>query len=336
MRVYTAAFFVLMLPVLATLAFAQDVLHVDAKTIQQHVDHKAFPAYPPIAKAAHIQGTVVFDLRIGTSGKIESMKVVSGHPMLQQAAIDCIKQWTFHPFEDHGGPVIAEGLYSIIFVLGDGGGSTRKSAEDSHSANQQSHAAPSQIITVRVKSETSIQGVDPKTEQQFQEHDDACKDGILSKEFNDLTVSECRQTAMLADDLPMEGNYVAKRFAYVYAASAYADIGDFKGALPWAVKAVDVIKLGHDSDSGSSAAYEIKGLIEGNLEDLLAADRDLAAAEDYERKGILDTEKDSPNVIENYRRVLARDLRYHAKVLQGLNRPGEAQKMLDEADQLIK
>ena len=78
MRVCKAAFFALALPALVTCIFAQDALQVDAKTIQQHIDHRVFPAYPQIAKAAHVQGTVVFDLRIGTTGKIESMKVVSG------------------------------------------------------------------------------------------------------------------------------------------------------------------------------------------------------------------------------------------------------------------
>jgi len=49
---------------------AQSALEVDAKAIQQHIDHKAFPVYPPIAKAAQVEGTVVFDLRIGTSAKL--------------------------------------------------------------------------------------------------------------------------------------------------------------------------------------------------------------------------------------------------------------------------
>jgi TonB family protein len=119
MRVYRAAFFVLALPALVTCIFAQDVLQVDANTIQHHVDHRVSAVYPPIAYAAHVQGTVVLDLRIGTSGKIESMDVASRPPLLRQAAIDCVKQWTFHPFEKDGAPVIATGQISIIFVLGD-------------------------------------------------------------------------------------------------------------------------------------------------------------------------------------------------------------------------
>jgi tetratricopeptide (TPR) repeat protein len=266
---------------------------------------------------------VVFDLQIGATGKIEFMRVVSGPAMLQQAAIDCLKQWTFHPFQKDGSSVAAHGQYSILFVLGDSTNTTI------------GHGPPvpqrGQIQTIEVKSENAASGPDTVLNDKFDAVDSACKNGILSKQFNDDTVSKCRQAAMLADELPMDGNYIAKRSAYVYAASAYADIGDFKGALPWAIKAVDVVKLGHDGDSGSSAAYEDKGIIEGNLGDLAAADQDLTAAEDYERKGIAHSEIDSLSSAENYRRILARDLHFHAQVLEKLNRPDEAQKKLDEA-----
>lgn len=104
---------------LAFTVAAQETISVDQAALSQHVDHRVPPAYPPIAKAAHIQGTVVFDVRVGASGKIESMKVLSGPAMLQQAAIDCLKQWTFHPFEKDGAPVPATGQMSIIFILSD-------------------------------------------------------------------------------------------------------------------------------------------------------------------------------------------------------------------------
>jgi hypothetical protein len=110
--------------------------------------------------------------------------------------------------------------------------------------------------------------------------------------------------------------------------------GDLKTALVYAKKAVDVVKLEHDDNSGNNAAYGVRGFVEANLGDLPAADQDLTVAEDYERKGIVHMEIDSPGIAENYRRVLARDLRSHAQVLQGLNRPDEAQKKLDEAAKL--
>lgn len=302
---------------------AQQVIQVDARAIQQHIDHKAFPVYPPIAKAAHIQGTVVFDLRIGTSGKIESMKVVSGHPMLQQAAIDCLKQWTFHPFEKDGSPVVATGQYSIIFVLSDQSNTTVGHGPQS--------AAPIHSVTVRVLSENAAQGPDAELNNKFDDADSACKKDILSRQFNDATVSVCRDAAQLAEKLPTDGNYVARRSAFVYAATAYGDIGDFKSALPWAEKAVEVVNLGHDDNSGSSAAYATKGSVEAYLGDFPGADRDLATAEDFSRKAVEWARQSQFERGNYYERDLAKNLQLHAKVLQSMGRSDEAQKKLDEA-----
>jgi TonB family protein len=308
------------------LASAQEVLSVDKLALNQHVDHRIYPVYPPIAKAARIQGTVEFEVRIGITGQIESMKVISGPAMLQQAAMDALKQWTYHPFEKDGKPVVALGPVSLMFSLG--GGNPPPGAPTSP------QGAPTQTVVVEVKSETPVHENDPMIERQFQESDQACKDGVLSKRSNDSTISSCKHAAELADKMQMEDNYVAKRSAFVYAATAFANNGNLKGALHWATKAAEVVKLGHDDDSGSNAAYSTKGTIEGYLGDLTDADQDLTLAEDYERKGIAEMEKDSPGIAGHYRSVLARDLRFHAQVLQRLNRPDEAQKKLDEAAKL--
>ena len=106
---------------------------------------------------------------------------------------------------------------------------------------------------------------------------------------------------------------------------------DLNTALVFASKAVDVVKLGHDDNSGSNAAYGVRGMVEGNLGDLKGADQDLTIAEDYERKGIAWAEQVQFEHGDSYKRSLAQVLRFHAQVLQGLNRPEEAQKKLDEA-----
>lgn len=313
------AFILLAFSVLSVCCEAQDVLQVTAREIQQHADHKSFPVYPAIAKAAGVQGTVVFDLQIGKSGKIESMKVVSGPPMLQQAAIDCVKQWTFHPFMKAGAAVAARGQYSLIFTLASDSAATNGQTPPS-STDQGSRTKAPQVITVPVKSWTQVQGVDTATEQQFNDADGACKDGVLSHQFNDATVSSCKRAAEFADGFPMENNYITKRSTFVHAATAYGDLGDFQNALIWANKAVAVVELGHDGDSGSEAAYSTRGEVEGLSGDLTAADRDLTKGEELARKAL-----------PNRTATLVRDLRFHAQVLQKLNRGDEAQKKLDEA-----
>jgi hypothetical protein len=70
--------------------------------------------------------------------------------------------------------------------------------------------------------------------------------------------------------------------------------------------------------------------VEGKRGDLAGADQDLTTAEDFGRKGITWAEKEAPNLLKEYNSALALDLHFHAQVLQGLNRPEDAQKKLDE------
>jgi TonB family protein len=53
------------------------------------------PIYPHIAKTARIEGDVRISLIVSTTGTPENVQVMSGHPMLTQAAIDSVKQWRF-------------------------------------------------------------------------------------------------------------------------------------------------------------------------------------------------------------------------------------------------
>jgi TonB family protein len=54
------------------------------------------PKYPTIARQARVQGPVVLQFDVGSSGAAENIRVISGHPMLQQAAVDNVKLWRFH------------------------------------------------------------------------------------------------------------------------------------------------------------------------------------------------------------------------------------------------
>jgi TonB family protein len=66
---------------------------------QQHkisVQKYEFPIYPVIAKQAHISADVKLQLEMLPSGEVQNVRVVTGHPMLTQAAIDTIKKWRFH------------------------------------------------------------------------------------------------------------------------------------------------------------------------------------------------------------------------------------------------
>jgi peptidyl-prolyl cis-trans isomerase A (cyclophilin A) len=79
---------------------------------------KATPVYPVDAKKAGVSGTVVLSAVIGTDGIIKDLQVVSGPDLLQQAALDAVKQWRYRPYLSNGDPVEVRTTVNIIFTLG--------------------------------------------------------------------------------------------------------------------------------------------------------------------------------------------------------------------------
>ena len=75
------------------------------------------PPYPPMAKMARVQGAVVLQALISKQGTIQNLRVVSGHPMLVQAALDAVKQWRYRPYLLNGEPVEVETQITLNFSL---------------------------------------------------------------------------------------------------------------------------------------------------------------------------------------------------------------------------
>lgn len=75
------------------------------------------PSYPPLARAARVQGDVVLTAVISVNGDIENLQLVSGHPMLVPAAITAVKQWRYKPYLLNGQPVEVETTITVIFSL---------------------------------------------------------------------------------------------------------------------------------------------------------------------------------------------------------------------------
>jgi protein TonB len=78
---------------------------------------KVQPTYPPLARQARIQGTVVLQAQISKTGDIENLQLVSGHPMLAPAAIEAVKQWKYKPYLLNGEPVEVETTVQVNFSL---------------------------------------------------------------------------------------------------------------------------------------------------------------------------------------------------------------------------
>ena len=75
------------------------------------------PVYPPLARQARIQGTVVLRAIIAKDGSVENLELVSGHPMLVNAAMDAVKQWQYKPYVLKGAPVEVQTTINVNFVM---------------------------------------------------------------------------------------------------------------------------------------------------------------------------------------------------------------------------
>jgi len=216
---------------------AQEVIEVSARDLMAHrLEVKSALVYPAIAKAARISGTVVVQLDVSAEGAVVSTKAISGHPMLQQAAIDFVKQLTFKPFEKDGVAVGARGQTSVIFTLGEPvvGSGTRTDA-----------GTATQTPEVRAGG-VPVDAAEEATAKTYFEQFTACSTAIRANKHDAETALICRHAADTAATFAPDRRFIEKRSADVYAATALANSGDLVGALRYADRAVDVVKLGHD------------------------------------------------------------------------------------------
>jgi protein TonB len=77
---------------------------------------KPAPAYPAIARAARASGTVTVQVLIDESGRVTSARAVSGHPLLQQSAVQAAYGARFSPTLLSGQPVKVTGVITYNFV----------------------------------------------------------------------------------------------------------------------------------------------------------------------------------------------------------------------------
>jgi len=76
------------------------------------------PLYPALARQARIQGNVVLHAIIDKEGKVAQLEVISGHPLLVQAALDAVKQWRYKPTQLNGDPVEVDTTITVTFTMG--------------------------------------------------------------------------------------------------------------------------------------------------------------------------------------------------------------------------
>lgn len=77
------------------------------------------PIYPDLAKKMHTQGTVTLEAIISKEGRVKDLRVLSGHPLLIQAAVEAVKRWRYQPTLLSGQPVEVIATVTVNFKLSD-------------------------------------------------------------------------------------------------------------------------------------------------------------------------------------------------------------------------
>jgi TonB family protein len=75
------------------------------------------PVYPPVASAARVQGVVIVEVLIGTDGKVQAGQILRAIPLLDQAALDAVRQWEYTPTLMNGVPTPVVMTVTVNFTL---------------------------------------------------------------------------------------------------------------------------------------------------------------------------------------------------------------------------
>jgi periplasmic protein TonB len=90
-------------------------LHQGMKAPHKIVD--VGPAYPPIAQRARVEGVVILEAVIDAQGRVQSVQVLRSIPLLDEAAIDAVRQWRFTPALLNAEPVPVVMTVTVNFTL---------------------------------------------------------------------------------------------------------------------------------------------------------------------------------------------------------------------------
>jgi protein TonB len=95
----------------------EKIVELTPETAEGSLLQRVEPEYPQEARQQRIQGAVVLDVRIGRDGAIQDVKLVSGQPLLANAAIAAVKQWRFKPRMQKGQPVEMQTKVTLNFRM---------------------------------------------------------------------------------------------------------------------------------------------------------------------------------------------------------------------------
>lgn len=273
---------------------------VSESVARQHLTEYPDPIYPPIAKAAGVHGDVILQIVINAMGAVIAEKVISGPAMLQQAALNIVKDWRFTPFQSGDSAVQTTTFLTIPFqIVKSGEGPTA----------EQEKAAQA-WFPLEDKCRTALKA------QNKQEAVDACKQALdMSFKAGDVTNS---------DKLGRLDSHQLYGHALISAGNASDALEQENLAIEEAKKCLT------DTDEEYGMPFFWRAIVEANLGHADAALADFQTAEETHRKAIIHL----PDMKNTYSKYLASILRTHAALLDRLGRSPEAEKLKAEAASL--
>jgi TonB family protein len=75
------------------------------------------PIYPDVAKNTGVQGVVLLQVQVDEEGQVADVKIIRGHPLLEQSAMEAVRQWRYSPTFLNGEPVSVIATVTVIFSL---------------------------------------------------------------------------------------------------------------------------------------------------------------------------------------------------------------------------
>lgn len=92
-------------------------IKVPSSVLQGKAIQRLKPSYPPLACQIRLQGGVAVEIIIAPNGRVETARVISGHPMLAASAREAAMGWRFEPTLLNGVPVRVTGVITFVFKL---------------------------------------------------------------------------------------------------------------------------------------------------------------------------------------------------------------------------
>jgi TonB family protein len=102
--------------------------------------------YPPVARAAHIEGHVLIKAIVGTDGSVVQAQIISGHPMLSREALLSVSKWRYQPVIRDGSPVEVATTVTVEFTLSDQPQTAQPAGANSAMSVVDSDVASAEII----------------------------------------------------------------------------------------------------------------------------------------------------------------------------------------------